>query len=118
MPDWFNLGGLGALLTAVGGGIAYFFTRSSTRESQLLAREKEHRLGMEARIDRLETSYGVLAGVVHALLDAIDPTKIDLDELAAHLLSAYPSPQTMPSEIMAVIARIKVISAGHKTEAS
>ncbi|ASP30747.1 hypothetical protein CHH26_11300 [Qipengyuania flava] len=108
LTDW---GGLAALLAVLGAGIKWLFdqAKGSGREADLSKREMAYRQQMEVRLSRIERSHGVLLGAVHVIVDEIkrlDPDSPALPLVAAQLGAAFPEPEDMPSDLLALMGRL------------
>lgn len=108
LTDW---GGLAALLAVLGAGIKWLFdqAKGDGREADLSKRELAYRQQMEARLSRIERSHGVLLGVVHVIVDEInrlDPDSPAIPIVAAQLQAAFPTPEDMPADLLALMGRL------------
>lgn len=105
-------GTIAAIATPVGGALGFlarhFFTHRDRREESLLKREREWQAAVESRLAKVEKAYGVVVGVVHVIVDDLEPEHASLGSIRALLKDAFPAVEETPEELLTLIARLDV----------
>lgn len=105
------------LLAVAGGAVGWFFRtwfgRADKREAELSRRENDYRERIDrqledinARFSKLERANTVLIGVVHVIIDDLEPESGTLDAITALLRDAYPSTEDTPADLLNLTARL------------
>lgn len=106
-----------SVLVALGGGAGFvvktWFGRTDKREAELTRREQDYQeridkqlAEMEARLARNERANVVLIGVMHVIIDDLEPENSTLQAITKLLKDAYPLTEDTPADLLNLTARL------------
>lgn len=109
--------GTSALVIGFSGGFGWlakaWVGQAGKRETDLSRREKDYQERIDAQLSqieqrfaRLERANTVLVGVVHVIIDDLEPESSTLDAITALLRNAYPVPDDAPADLLNLTARL------------
>jgi hypothetical protein len=104
-------------LVALGSGAGFivktWFGRTDKREADLSQREKDYQARTDKQLADFEKRFAiiervnvVLVGMVHVIIDEIEPESSALEAITRLLKEAYPVPEHTPAELLNLTARL------------
>jgi hypothetical protein len=107
-----------AVATPVSGAfgffVRHFFASRDKREEIILNRERTWMATVEARLAKVERAYGVVVGVVHVIVDDLEPGHSSFLPIRDLLKAAFPVTEETPPELLNLIARLDAKDAREK----